>query len=639
MSDPIGHECGLACVRLKKPLDYYVDRFNDPFWGLRKLYLLMEKQRNRGQDGAGIAVARFDMPPGDAYLVRYRSLPPNPIDAVFRHAMRHSRRLRTMLRTGTFNTRDAKHKIDFLGEVHIGHLRYGTHGGYSVKRCQPYVRRNNQPSRNLAIAGNFNMTNARELFDKLVEIGLHPVGESDTQVVLERIAFSLDQEHDRLHLAMGPGSLANLEGEQLNRLTSNDLDVARVLRKASRDWDGGYAFAGIIGNGDAFVCRDPAGIRPGFWYEDEDVVATASERSALVTAFRASPSDIREIEPAHALIMKRDGRITMEQFAEPLPAKPCSFERIYFSRGNDQDIYQERKTLGRTLAPRVLDAVQWDLERTVFSFIPNTAEVAFLGLTQEIEHLALQRATANTWDQIQKGTLTHAALVNAMAGRPRVEKIAHKDQKLRTFIHRTDGRADLVSHVYDITPGIVTPADTLVVLDDSIVRGTTLRDSIITMLARLEPKRIMIVSSAPPICYPDCYGIDMSQLGKFIAWEAAVSLLNQRGESRLLKEVEDRCRDQEHLPPERMKNHVRTIYDRFTLDELSAEVAQLVRKPDLAWQGRIDVLFQTVAGLQNAMPEHAGDWCFTGNYPTPGGYRVLNTAYLHWVDRVDMRAY
>ncbi len=638
MSDAIGHECGLVCVRLRRPLSHYLEKYGDPLWGLRRLYLLMEKQRNRGQDGAGIAVAKFNMKPGDPYLLRYRSADVNPTEAVFKHVFRNIRRLKK-LDPHDFDERRAKKAIEFLGEVYIGHLRYGTHSGYGVRMGQPYIRRHNQPSRNLAIAGNFNMTNAPELFEKLVEYGLHPAGDSDTQVVLEKLSYSLDQEHETLHAQMGPGSLRNMEGQELAELVSRDLDVARVLRRASAVWDGGYAFIGLFGNGDAFVCRDPAGIRPGFWFQNEEVVATASERSALVTVFDVSPDEVHAIKPAHAVIIKRDGSIDEIAFAEPTERRECTFERVYFSRGNDRDIYQERKTLGKQLAPRVLDAIDWDVENTVFSFIPNTAETAFIGLTQEIERLVQQRRADQLWERIESGTVKREDLSYYMNGRPRIENAAHIDQKVRTFITRDLGRSEIVSHVYDITPGVVNSSDTLVVIDDSIVRGTTLRDSIITMLSRLNPKRIIVASSAPPIRYPDCYGIDMSQLGRFIAFEAAVSLLRDRGDTALLGEIEKRCREQAGLPPTLMKNQVATLYDQFTLEEISAKVAELVRADGLEWPGEIRVIYQTIEGLRASMPGYTGDWYFTGRYPTPGGYKVLNTAYLNWIDKVDMRAY
>lgn len=639
MSDALRHECGLAVLRLRKPLTYYTERYGDPAWGLRRMYLLMEKQRNRGQDGAGLAVVKFDMPEGDPYLVRARSAGRNPIDSVFRDAMRGLGKVRRMIEKDAFTEIKAKRRMEHLGEVYLGHLRYGTHAGHSKSNCHPYVRRNNVPSRNLAIAGNFNMTNSRELFNRLVEFGLHPVGDSDTQVILEKLGHGLDQEHDHLRATMGPGSFRGLEGQELGEAVSRDIDLGRVLQRASRHWDGGYVFGALLGNGDAFVCRDPAGIRPAFFYEDDEVFAMASERAALVTVFDVSPDRIRAVRPGCIVTIKRDGAIEEQPFTEALPERQCTFERIYFSRGNDRDIYRERKALGEQLAPRVLDALGGTLDRAVFSFIPNTAESAYMGLVETLERLTRRRAAEALWEKIQNGGIQRADVEKLLNGHPRLEKAAHKDQKLRTFITRDDGRDDLVSHVYDITPGVVEPGDTLVVLDDSIVRGTTLRDSIVTMLGRLNPARIIIVSSAPPIMYPDCYGIDMSQLGRFIAFEAAVSLARERGEEALLDEIEKRCAAQQDFPVAQIKNHVALLYERFTLDEISANVARLIRSRHLQWAGALDVIYQSVEGLHASMPDHRGDWYFTGRYPTPGGYRVLNTAYLNWRRNDDSRSY
>jgi len=638
MSDPIGHYCGVVCLRLKKPILHYVKEHGDAFWGLRRLYLLMEKQRNRGQDGAGIAVAKFDMEAGQQFIVRKRSDDPNPTEDIFRGVMKGAAKVSRMT-AEKFSERKAKKKADYLGEVMIGHLRYGTYSGYGQRMCQPYIRRDNQPSRNIAIAGNFNLTNAPELMQKLVEYGLHPSGDSDTQVVLEKLSYALDQEHDHLRATRGPGSLRNLTGRELAESISSDLDLSRVLANAAAEWDGGYVFAGLLGNGDAFVCRDPSGIRPAFWYEDDEVVAAASERAALVTVFDAQPDQVLPVEPAHALVIKRDGRVLHEPFTPALPVRQCTFERIYFSRGNDRDIYDERKMLGRNLAPRVLDAIDHDIEHTVFSFIPNTAETAFYGLIKELERVQHERNVDAVMRLFEKGTPDRREVLRLIRSRVRIEKAAHKDQKLRTFITRAASRSDLVSHVYDITPGVVTGDDTLVVIDDSIVRGTTLRDSIITMLARLHPKSIVVASSSPPILYPDCYGIDMSNIGKFIGFEAAVSLLHDRGESAILGEIEDKCRAQQNYPPQRMKNHVRDLYERFTLEEISAKVAELLRSDRLDWKGELRIVYQTIDGLRAAMPEHTGDWYFTGEYPTPGGYRVLNRAFLNWIEHVDMRAY
>ena len=638
MSDVIRHECGLAFVRLRQPLTYYRDRYDDAGWGLRKLYLLMEKQHNRGQDGAGMAVVKFDMPPGEAYLKRVRSPKHNAIERVFDAVMKDIDAVSSPPASDA-SDQELKQQCEFLGEVYVGHLRYGTHAGHSIEHCHPYVRKNNTASRNLALAGNFNMTNSAELFEQLIDYGLNPVGESDTQVVLERIGYFLDREHEHLRAAMGPESFRGLAGRSLAREVSQELNIVRILRKASSGWDGGYVLAGLLGNGDAFVCRDPAGIRPGYYYLDDEVVAAASERAALANVFDVEPDRIEPVEPGHCLVVKRNGHIEHERFTDPLPRRECTFERIYFSRGNDPAIYRERKALGRNLAVRVLTSLDDDPEHAVFSYIPNTAEAAYVGLVEEIDRLTRGRHADDFWKRVKAGTATRADLDKLSNGHLRTEKIAHKDQRLRTFIAHDAARNDLVLHIYDITRGVVGDRDTLVVLDDSIVRGTTLRESIITMLSRLNPRRIVIVSSAPPILYPDCYGIDMSQLGRFIGFEAAVALLIERGEERILEEVEERCRAQESERPEKMVNHVAAIYDRITLEDLTAKVAELVRPPSIAWDGRVDLIYQTVDGLHAAMPHHRGDWCFTGDFPTPGGYRVLNTSYLNWRQHQDVRAY
>lgn len=653
MSDFLRHECGLALVRLRQPLSHYVERYGDAAWGLRRLYLLMEKQHNRGQDGAGLAVCKFDMPAGEAYLRRVRSDKHNALERVFDTVMRDVRKPSVagsrLVGTPAFaDSREPiadslaiKRKHRYIGELCLGHLRYGTHSSNAKTNCHPFVRKNNIASRNLAIAGNFNMTNSAELFDQLVEYGLNPVGESDTQVILERLGYFLDREHDHLHATMGPESFRGMDGRELTAAISRGINLTRILTKASKGWDGGYVFAGVLGNGDAFVCRDPSGIRPGFFHIDDDVVAAASERAALASVFNVEPSSVQAIKPGHVLSIKRDGTIDQQPFTEILPLRQCTFERIYFSRGNDPDIYQERKRLGRNLASRVLKTLGHDTSHAVFSFIPNTAEPAYMGLIERIDELTRQRHVDELWQRINSGNVTRDDLVHLANGRPRAEKIAHKDQRLRTFITHDAARRDLVMHVYDITRGggVVKPEDTLVVLDDSIVRGTTLRESIITILSRLNPKKIVVVSSAPPIMYPDCYGIDMSQLGRFIAFEAAVTLLHDRGMSKVLDDVEDRCRADLEKPVGRMTNSVRAIYDPFSLDELSAKVADLVRPPQIPWRGEIEVIFQTVPGLRGAMPDHAGDWYFTGDYPTPGGFRVLNRSYLNWRHAVDARAY
>lgn len=638
MGDRILHECGLAVVRLRKEISYYRDRYDDALWGLRRLFLLMEKQHNRGQDGAGIGVVKFDMPPGQRFIERLRSAKRNPIERLFDRAMQNAHQLHRKRNLG-LDDAALKQMIPLLGEVMIGHLRYGTHGGRTSEACHPLIRRNNISSRNLLIAGNFNLTNSDFLFQKLVEYGLHIVGDSDTQAVLERIGYMLDREHEMLASTMGEGSFANLRGRALWAETARQLDLIRILRKASSDFDGGWVLAGCLGNGDLFTCRDPAGIRPAFLHIDDEVVAVASERPALCAVFDIEPHEVQELPPASALVVKKSGEIEIERYIDPLPTRRCTFERIYFSRGNDADIYQERKKLGHNLVPRILDELDNDLDNAVFGFIPNTAETAYLGMLEGMHEHAAQHAAEQIWSKIQTGTVTREDIERELSSQPRSEKVAHKDQRLRTFITHDAARNSLVGHVYDITRGSVRPNDTLVVIDDSIVRGTTLRESIITMLSRLSPKKIVIASSAPPIMYPDCYGIDMSQLGRFIAFEAAIELLHERGESQLLEEVEAKCLEQLDWDDNKLHNHVSLIYDRFTLEELSQRIAKLVRSEHLDWDGDLAVIYQSVEGLRSAMPGFTGDWYFTGDYPTPGGLRVLNTAYLKWRRNDQSRAY
>ena len=638
MSDRLTHECGLAMIRLRKPLEWFQSELGDPLWGLRRLYLLMEKQHNRGQDGAGIAVVRCGMPPGEEYIDRLRDARRSPVERIFAEAMGPAAALgEDGLRR--MHPVELKRRIPFLGEVMLGHLRYGTHSGDGAGLCHPYLRRSSVASRALALAGNFNLTNSRDIFERLVAEGINPVGDADTGVILERIGHFIDREHDFLASTAGPGSFRNLEGRQLAETIAQELDVARILRHATEGFDGGYVLGGLLGSGDAFVLRDPNGIRPAFWAETPEAIAVASERPALASVLGVRPSDVRELEPGHALVARADGTHALERVGQPAPVRQCTGERLYVSRGNDHDIYEERKALGRNLAGRVLDAVGWDLERTVFGFIPNTSETAYLGLLQEMERLAADRAAGDLWELVRSGKATEADVRRLVHPRIRAEKVATKDQKLRTFIASDGARKDLVSHVYDITRGTVRPGDTLVVVDDSIVRGTTLRESIVTMLARLEPARIVIASSAPPILYPDCYGIDMSQLGRFIAFEAAVALLRERGMEQVIADTEARCLAQEDQPPERLRNEVQAIYAPFSLQELSAKVASLIRSPALAWRGRLDVVYQSVDGLRAAMPRFTGDWYFTGDYPTPGGLRVLNTAFLRWRRGDDRRAY
>ena len=623
MSDRLTHECGLAFVRLRKPLHYYQEQYGDAAWGLRKTYLLMQKQYNRGQDGAGLAVVKFDMPAGDPFLLRVRSDKHNAIERIFDAITQDTEKLSEAITVET--ELDAKRSCRFLGEAYLGHLRYGTHSGNSMAMCHPFIRKSNIASRNIALAGNFNMTNSGELFKQLIAYGLDPVGDNDTQVILEKISHFLNDEHERLikkHHA--------LEGRELATTVSEELDLGRMLKKAAQYWDGGYVFASLVGNGDTFICRDPAGIRPAFMYVNDEVVACASERGALANVFNVEPDEIQQVQPGHIVLVKRNGTIEDVEFTKPLELRQCSFERIYFSRGNDPLIYKQRKRLGANLAPRILKVLGSDIDRAFFSYIPNTAETCFLGLLEAVGG-ALRTIEADIiWDKIQDGSVTREDLTKLNHTRVQAELIAHKDQRLRTFITHDAARRDLVSHIYDITRGLIAKDDTLVVVDDSIVRGTTLRESIITSLSQLNPKRIVIVSSAPPIMYPDCYGIDMSQIGKFIAFEAAIALTKDAGNQELLDEIATKCKEQEQLQTSKMQNAVKTLYDQFSLKEISCKIAELVLPQNLAWKGQLDVIYQDVHGLRAAMPDYTGDWYFTGDYPTPGGNAVVNRAYLNW---------
>ena len=623
MSDRLTHECGLAFVRLRKPLHYYQEAYGDAAWGLRNTYLLMQKQYNRGQDGAGLGVVKFDMPAGDQFLLRVRSDKHNAIERIFDVITEDTEELSEAITPET--EMDAKRSCRFLGEAYLGHLRYGTHSGNSMAMCHPFVRKSNVASRNIALAGNFNMTNSSELFQNLVGYGLDPVGDSDTQVILEKIGHFLNEEHERLIKKH-----KNLDGRKLSKTVSKELDLGRMLKKAAQYWDGGYVFASLVGNGDCFICRDPAGIRHAFMYINDEVVACASERGALANVFNVEPDEIQQVEPGHIVVIKRDGTIEDTEFTTPLELRQCSFERIYFSRGNDPLIYNQRKRLGANLAPRIMKVLGDDIDRSFFSYIPNTAETCFLGLLEAMGG-ALRSIEADViWGKIQDGSVTREDLSKLNQTRVQAELIAHKDQRLRTFITHDAARRDLVTHIYDITRGLIGKEDTLVVVDDSIVRGTTLRESIITSLSQLKPKRIVIVSSAPPIMYPDCYGIDMSQIGKFIAFEAAVELTRDAGNDAVLDEIATICKEQEQLPVVQMENQVKVLYDQFSLKEISCKIAELVRPPDLDWNGQLDVIYQDVEGLHAAMPAYTGDWYFTGNYPTPGGNAVVNRAYLNW---------
>ena len=635
MSEHIGHECGIALVRLLKPLSYYAEKYGTPLWGFEKLFLLMEKQHNRGQDGAGVACVKMDMPAGEPYMFRERNTTPNPLDKVFGALLEQYRELVSKGRVHPEFPDTVKRHFDFGGELLLGHLRYGTSGGYGVSACHPYFRRSSWPTRNLALCGNFNMTNTRELNDSLIAIGQHPIFASDTQAVLEKIGFFLDEEHEDIYRYL---RTRELTGEELSRRISEDLDVARVLTRSSQKWDGGYAIAGLIGNGDAFVARDPSGIRPAFYFQNDEVVAFASERAPLMTVFDQAIEAVKEVEPGHVIVMKKRGTVKSVQFTAPMARTSCSFERIYFSRGNDLDIYRERQALGGGLADQVIKSIGNDWANTVFSFIPNTAEIAYYGLMSTLRSRRRDEVKAAILKASNEGKLTESLLDDLILRNwPRGEKVVSKDIKLRTFIGQESLRNQLASHVYDITYGSVKPGDNLVCVDDSIVRGTTLRKSILRILARLQPKKIVIVSTAPQIRYPDCYGIDMSELGKFVAFEAAVELLRERGQAGVLEDVYKACH--EEVARGGSVNHVRKIYEPFTPEEISAKIVERVRPKGIEWQGQIEIIFQKIENLHAAVPHHSGDWYFTGKYPTPGGYRVVNQAYLNYYDKNEGRSY
>ncbi len=630
MSDFIKHECGIALIRLLKPLDFYLEKYGTALYGINKLHLLMEKQRNRGQDGAGIATIKLDSRPGTKIIHRKRCSSSNSIQTIFEEVYDNFNHLKKD------KLKDAawlKENTPFTGELLLGHLRYGTHGANSVKNVHPFIRKSNWINRTLVIAGNFNLTNVDELFQELVELGQYPMEQTDTVTVLEKIGHFLDDEVQRLHTWHKPDGLSDLE---INELIFENLDVQRLLQRASKRFDGGYAMAGMIGHGDAFVMRDPNGIRPAFYYADDEVVVVTSERAPIQTAFDVHFSKIQEIKPGHALIVKRNGKLSELPFTEVGERRSCSFERIYFSRGNDRDIYTERKLLGDQLTGAVLDAVNYDLEHTVFSFVPNTAESAFFGLVKGIEKrlndIKLQKIKELGDNPSDKD------LQRILAMTPRVEKLVHKDAKLRTFIADDNSRGTMVTHGYDVTYGLVrNEEDTLVLLDDSIVRGTTLKESIIRIAARLRPKKILIVSSAPQIRYPDCYGIDMSKMKDFVAFRALVKLLEDTKQSHLLDETYQRCKAQMHLPKEEIKNEVQLLYSHFSDEQISQKIAEIVTPKGIG--AKVQVIYQTLDGLHSACPNHTGDWYFSGNYPTPGGNKVVNRAFINYMEGKDERAY
>lgn len=637
VSELIQHECGIAMVRLLKPLEYFEQHYGTPLWGFQKLFLLMEKQHNRGQDGAGIGCVKLNMPVGKSFMARDRELRRNPLDRMFSRQLRDYNKLVQKSVIFPEWPQTLKEHFDFGGEVLIGHLRYGTSGDYTKNTLHPYARRSNWPTRNLMLAGNFNMTNLDQLNERLTARGQHPIFGTDTQSVLEEIGFELDDAHDAIYRQMRD---KGLRGPEIAEAISEQLDITEVLRRASEDWDGGYAMIGMIGNGDAFALRDPHGIRPCYCLQTEAFVAFASERVALMTVFDAEEEQVRELEPGRVCAIKHDGTVRFQSFKKAGKRASCSFERIYFSRGNDPEIYRERRALGAALAPSIFEMVEGDLGRTVLSYIPNTAETAYYGLLEGLRLRRRAEVKKAILEASRAGKLDEALLDEVVLNNwPRSEKIAHKDIKLRTFISQEKGRAQMVSHVYDITYGVVGPEDNLVCLDDSIVRGTTLKESILRMLSRTNPKRIIIASTAPQIRYPDCYGIDMSEFGKFIAFEAAVALLKETGRGELLREVYEDCIDQNDVPDARMQNHVARIYEGFSEDVIARKIGELLYPQNVAWKGELHIVYQRIEDLHAACPEHPGDWYFTGNYPTPGGYAVLNRAYINFYEKREGRSY
>ena len=630
MSDAIKHECGIAMVRLLKPLQFYKEKYGTAFYGINKMYLLMEKQHNRGQDGAGFASIKFDVPPGVRYISRVRSNDQQPIQDVF---AKINSRVNGVISEHPDKANDLDWQLEnmpYLGNIYLGHVRYGTFGNNSLESVHPFLRQNNWKHKNLIVAGNFNMTNSGELLKELIELGQHPKEYTDTVTVLEKIGHFLDDEVLDLYYQFKQKGISKKEASPL---IAKELNVQKILRRASKNWDGGYAMAGMIGHGDAFVLRDPAGIRPAFYYQDDEVVVVASERPVIQTVFNVDIDKVKEIDRAHALIIKKDGTVSVEQVMDQLPKKSCSFERIYFSRGSDASIYQERKMLGKYIFPKVLEAINNDISNTVFSYIPNTAETSFYGMTEAAE----EYLNEHKLQTILKGNKNISAkkLTEILSERPRIEKIAIKDAKLRTFITDDNSRDDLVAHVYDVTYGVVKATDNLVIIDDSIVRGTTLKKSIIQILDRLGPKKIVVVSSAPQIRYPDCYGIDMARIDEFIAFKATLELLKERDLYHLVEKVYNKCKNS--LDDENPENYVKEIYAPFTPEEISDKIAQLLKTENIS--AELKIIFQSIENLHNACPNDTGDWYFTGDFPTPGGMKVVNKAFINFYEGKKQRAY
>ncbi|MGB5318250.1 amidophosphoribosyltransferase [Eudoraea sp.] len=632
MSDAIKHECGISLIRLLKPLDYYKEKYGSDFYGVNKMYLMMEKQHNRGQDGAGFASIKLDMLPGERYMSRVRSIASQPIQDIFDQI---NNRINTAFIEHpeyVGNTELQKRHIPYLGEVLLGHVRYGTFGKNSIESVHPFLRQNNWMHRNLIVAGNFNMTNVDELFDNLIQLGQHPKEMADTITVMEKIGHFLDDAVAKLYRQIKKEGYNKM---QASPIIADRLKVDKILRKAAKNWDGGYTMAGLFGHGDAFVLRDPAGIRPAYYFRNDEVVVVASERPAIQTVFNVSFDDIHEIDPGKALIIKKNGRVSETQILEATERKACSFERIYFSRGSDKEIYQERKNLGKLIFPQIIKAIDEDIKNTVFYYIPNTAETSYLGMIREAQNYLNKKKE----EQILTlgRTITREELHNILEVRPRIEKVAIKDAKLRTFITQDSSRDDLVAHVYDVSYGSVKEDDNLVIIDDSIVRGTTLKKSILKILDRLSPKKIIVVSSAPQIRYPDCYGIDMAKLEDFIAFKAALALHKDNNSMHLVDEIYHKCKSQVNTADKDVVNYVKDFYKPFSADEISNKIGQLLSHPNM--RAEVQIIFQTIESLHQACPKNLGDWYFTGNYPTPGGNRVVNRAFINFYEGKNERAY
>ena len=628
MSDFLQHECGVAMIRLLKPLSYYKEKYNTSFYALNKMYLMMEKQRNRGQDGVGLVNIKLDVKPGQRFISRKRSVSANPIQEVFSHINSYFNNLSEKDKLNDINW--LKENLPFTGEIFLGHLRYGTYGKNKIENCHPFLRQNNWRSRNLVLAGNFNMTNVDELFNDLIDLGQHPKEKADTVTILEKIGHFLDEENQRVFKKY---KQKKFNKQEISKKIESEISLTEILKKSAKHWDGGYVICGIMGHGDSFALRDPNGIRPGYYYADDEVVVIASERPVIQTSFNVNINSIKEIGRGNALIIKKSGQVYEKNIQPQKERKACSFERIYFSRGNDRDIYKERINLGKRVFKKVIKAVQADLSNTVFSYVPNTAEVSYYGLIQEC-HNYLNKIKREYL--LKEPNFQSQEFKNLFNLKVRSEKIAIKDAKLRTFISADEGREDLVTHIYDTTYGIVKKNDTLVIIDDSIVRGTTLRQSILRILDRLEPKKIIIVSSAPQIRYPDCYGIDMAKLGDFIAFQAAIKLIKEANKDNFINEIYERCK-KENEKKDNIKNCVKEIYKPFSAEQISNKISELLKPKGIT--AEVEIIYQSIEDLHSSCPEHTGDWYFSGDYPTQGGNKVANRAFINYVEKINKRAY